>query len=128
MRYLKTYKTNSNESVIKLTFANVPVECHFVNGNTRIGQWAKLTTSNEIVQRAIESSSLYGRVILPDGEPTPLEEEKKEELEAADVTNYQQLREFLVSKYGCVREKIAAPNSMKSKVKEFGIDLPNMVW
>lgn len=127
MRYLKTYKTNSNESVIKLTFANVPVECHFVNGNTRIGQWAKLTTANEIVQRAIESSSLYGRVILLDGEPTPLEEEKKE-MDAADVTNYQQLREFLVSKYGCIREKIAAPNSMKSKVKEFSINLPNMVW
>lgn len=127
MRYLKTYKTNSNESVIKLTFANVPVECHFVNGNTRIGQWAKLTTSNEIVQRAIENSSLYGRVILLDGEPTPLEEEKKE-MDAADVTNYQQLREFLVSKYGCIREKIAAPNSMKSKVREFSIDLPNMVW
>lgn len=127
MRYLKTYKTNSNESVIKLNFAGVPVECHFVNGNVRIGQWAKLTTSNEIVQRAIENSNLYGRVILPDGKPTPLEEEVKH-IEASEVTNYQQLREFLVSNHGCDRKKIGLPNAMKSKVNELGLEFPNMEW
>lgn len=127
MRYLKTYKTNSNESLIKLKYADVPVECHFVNGNTRIGQWAKLTTSNEIVQRAIESSDLYGRIILPEGEPVPLEEEKKH-IDPTEITNIRQLREYLVAEHGCDPMKIAAPNSMKSKVKEFGIELPNMVW
>lgn len=127
MKYIKTYKTNSNHSVIKLKYADVDVECHFVNGNIRIGQWAKLRTSNEIVQRAIESSNLFGRIILPDGEPIALEDEKKP-LTPEEVTDYKSLRNYLVAEHGIDRTKISSPNAMKAKVKELGLEFPNMQW
>lgn len=124
--YLKTYKTRDNESVIKLRYAGVDVTCHFKNGNVRFGKWATLTTSNEIVQRAIESSVMYGKMILPDGEPILIQEKKKTEPE--DIVSYAQLRDYLVSDYGCDRTKIASPKALKAKVTELGIDVPNMVW
>lgn len=127
MQYLKSYKIRENHAVINLKYGGVDVECQFKNGNVRIGQWARLRTSNEIVQRAIENSDLYGKIILPDGQPIPMEEEKKT-VDPADITTLQQLRDYLVSEYGCDRSKIGSPNALKSKVKEFGLELPNMVW
>ena len=126
MRYLKTYKTRDNEAVIKLNYAGVDVTCHFVNGNVRIGKWATLQTSNEIVQRAIENSRMYGRVILPEGEPIPLDEKKV--VNTDEIVTVAQLRDYLVNEYNCDRTKISSPNALKAKVKELGIELPNMKW
>lgn len=126
MGYLKTYKTHSNEAIIKLKYAGIDVTCHFVNGNIRMGKWATLTTANEIVQRAIEDSWMFGRSILPEGEPIPLEDKK--DADPADITNISQLREYLVNKHNCNRQKISSPNALKGKVKELGLELPNMVW
>lgn len=127
MRYLKKYKTRDNEAVIKLKYAGVDVTCHFVNGNIRMGKWATLETSNEIVQRAIETSDLYGRVILSDGEPIPIDAEENS-TNPADITTIPQLREYLVKEHKCDRTKISSPNALKAKVKELGIELPNMKW
>jgi len=125
--YLKTYKIHENEAVIRLELGNVPVKCHFKNGNVRIGEWAKLTTANMIVQKAIEQSELFGNSIFLDGKPIPLEEEKKT-IAPANITNVQQLRDYLVNEYGCDRTKIASPNALKAKVSEIGLELPNMTW
>lgn len=127
MRYLKRYKTRDNEAIIKLKYAGVDVTCHFVNGNIRMGKWATLETSNEIVQRAIENSDLYGRVILSDGEPIPIDAEENR-TNPADITTIPQLREYLVKEHKCDRTKISSPNALKAKVKELGIELPNMKW
>ena len=124
-KLIKTYKTRANEAIINLRYADVDVTCHFVNGNVRMGKWATLQTMNDIVQRAIENSPLFGKKILLDGEPIPVNENV---VSASDITNVQQLREYLVSEYKCDRTKIASPNSLKAKVKELGIELPNMVW
>ena len=127
MLYLKSYKIRENLAHFNLTYGGVNVECNFKNGNIRIGQWARLRTSNEIVQRAIENSDLYGKIILPDGKPIPLEEEKQT-VDPADITTVQQLRDYLVKECGCDRQKVSSPNAMKAKVKELGIELPNMKW
>lgn len=128
MRYLKKYKTRDNEAIIKLKYAGVDVTCHFVNGNIRVGKWATCETSNEIIQRAIENSDLYGRVILPDGEPIPIDAEEEQRIDPADITTVQQLRDYLVKEHKCDRTKISSPNALKAKVKELGIELPNMKW
>ena len=47
---------------------------------------------------------------------------------SSDITNIQQLRDYLVSEHGCDRTKIGSPNALKAKVKEFGLELPNMTW
>lgn len=125
--YLKTYKTHDNEAVITLYLGNVPVKCHFKNGNIRIGEWAKLTTANMIVQKAIEESELFGNKIFLDGKPIPIDEEK-ESFGPESITNVAQLRDYLVSKYNCDRTKIASPNALKAKVSELGLELPNMTW
>lgn len=123
MRYLKTYKTHDNEAIIKLKYAGVDVTCHFVNGNVRIGKWATLQTSNEIVQRAIESSQLFGRKILLEGQPIPLEEEKPKK-DVSEITTWAEFRDLLVEEYGCDRTKIASPSAMKARAAEFGIEIP----
>ena len=120
---LKTYKTRENEALIKLSYAGVPVSCHFINGNVKFGKWATLTTSNDIVQRAIESSRMFGRTILLESE-VEIVEEKKVELE--DITTLQQLRDYLVSEYKVDRTKISSPTALRARVKELGIELPNL--
>lgn len=45
-----------------------------------------------------------------------------------DITNIQQLRDYLVEECGCDRQKVSSPNAMKAKVKELGLELPNMKW
>ncbi len=127
MAYLKRYKMRINEAIIKLTYAGVDVTCHFENGNMRLNQCATMQTSNEIVQRAIEHSDLYGRHILPDGDPIPLEQAKKA-FSPESIVNIQQLRDYLVEECGCDRQKVSSPNAMKAKVKELGLELPNMKW
>ena len=127
MRYLKTYKTRDNEALIKLKYAGVDVSCHFVNGNIRFGKWATLTTSNEIVQRAIETSSLYGRVILPEGAPIPIEEEDKPKKDPSEITTWAEFRDLLVDEYGCDRSKISSPSAMKARAAEFGIQIPEIL-
>lgn len=46
----------------------------------------------------------------------------------SDITTYQQLREYLVENHNIERQKISSPNAMKAKVKELGLEFPNMVW
>lgn len=116
-----------NEAIINLTYAGVDVTCHFENGNMRLNQCATMQTSNEIKQRAIEHSDLFGRHIFLDGEPIPIEEAKKA-VPLESIVNIQQLRDYLVEAYGCDRQKVSSPNAMKAKVKELGIELPNMQW
>lgn len=129
MRYLKTYKTRDNEASIPLKLGDVSVTIPFKNGNVRKNEWATYTTADPLVQLVIEKSNLYGRSILLDSQhPIAEEETKKARMKAADVTNIQQLRDYLVEECHIERQKISSPNAMKAKVNELGLEFPNMVW
>lgn len=125
MRYLKIYKTRANEARIPLRLGDVTFDAHFVDGNIRDKEWATLKTTNPLAQFIIENSHLYGKTILLACDPIPLDGEK-EPMKPEEVTNYQELREFLVNEYGIDRLKVSSPNAMKARVKELGIELPNM--
>lgn len=125
-KYRKIYKTRSNEARIPLQLGDVTVDAHFMNGNIRDNQWATLETTDALVQFVIENSPLFGKKILLDN--TFLIEDEKPIFDVEKITTYSQLRDYLVSEYGCDRNKIGSPNAMKARVKEFGIELPNMVW
>lgn len=126
--YQKTYKTNCNEARIPIKIGDINVDCHFRNGNVRIGQWATLTTKDAVVQKAIESSPMYGVTIILDKSVEYFEEEVKAAMELEDVTDLASLRNLLVEKFHIDRKSISAPNSLKAKVKELGLELPNMTW
>jgi hypothetical protein len=129
MKYLETYKTRDNEASIPLKLGDVSVTIPFKNGNVRKNEWATYTTADPLVQLVIEKSNLYGRSILLDSKQPIVEEEvKKARMKAADVTNIQQLRDYLVEEYHIDRQKVSSPNAMKARVTELGIELPNMVW
>lgn len=126
--YIKTYKTRDNEAIINLSIGSVNVTCHFKNGNIRNGEWATLTTRDAVVQKAIEQSELFGSRILPSGEPIPFDTKEEKEYDLEKITNVSELRDYLVDRHGIERTKILSPNSMKVKVRELGIELPNMDW
>ena len=126
-RYRKIYKTRSNEARIPLQLGDVTVDAHFVNGNIRDNQWATLETSDSLVQFVIENSPLFRKRIFLDT-VIPIVDESAKDYKLDEITNKDELREMLMNKFGYDLSKVSAPNSLKARVKELGLALPNMVW
>lgn len=126
-KYRKTYKTRCNEAIIPFKLGDVSVTATFKNGNVRDNEWAKLETSDPIVQLVIEQSPLYGKAVLLDSmieieEQAPAEPEIKPE----DVTTLEQAREYMVKTFGIEKRTITAPNALKSQMKGHGVVFPNL--
>lgn len=124
-RYIKTYKTRSNEARIPLQLGDVTVDAHFINGNIRDNQWATLTTKEALVQFVIENSPLYGRNIFLESSVLIEEPEPEKELNIDDVTSLQEARDYMVKKYGIVANTIISPNALKSQMKKHQVEFPN---
>jgi hypothetical protein len=58
---IKTYKIDANEAVLDFNVGKAIVKAHFYGG--RNGRGATMTTSNSIVQIAIETSKAFGETI-----------------------------------------------------------------
>lgn len=133
MAYIKTYKTRANEARIVFSLGSVTVEAWFKDGNIRDNVFATMTTRDALVQKVIESSSLYGRKVFLDSvieiaEPK-VEEPEKSAIDSLDkITNKDELRQYLANNFNIEAKTIIAPNALKAKVREFGLVLPNMVW
>ena len=133
MAYIKTYKTRNNEARIIFTLGEVTVDAHFKDGNMRDNVFATMTTRDALVQKVVESSPLYGKVVFLDrvveiAEPKA-EEPEKSAIDSLDkITNKDELRQYLANNFNIEAKTIIAPNALKAKVREFGLVLPNMVW
>lgn len=127
-RYIKTYKTRSNEARIPLQLGDVTVDAHFVDGNIRDNQWATLTTRDSLTQYVIEKSPLFGKRIFLESsieieEPKP---EKKIGLE--DVTSMAEAREYMVKNFGVNPKAIISPNALKTQMKNHQVEFPNFTF
>jgi hypothetical protein len=125
-KFRKTYKTRCNEAIIPFKLGDVTVTATFKNGNIRDNEWAKLETSDPVVQLVIEQSPLYGKAVLLDSMIEIVEEKPEPELTADDVTTLEQAREYLVKNFGMDKRTISAPNALKSAAKGHGVEFPNL--
>lgn len=125
-RYRKTYKVRANEARVVFKLGDVTVEGNFHNGNIRDDEWAKMDTSDPLVQCVIEQSPLYGNKVLLES-VSEIEEPKEEKrMEPEDVTTLGEAREYMVKNHGIDIKTISAPNALKSKMKEFDVTFPNL--
>lgn len=125
-KFRKTYKTRCNEAIIPLKLGDLTVKATFKNGNIRDEDWAKLETTDPLVQLVIEQSPLYGKVILLDS-MYEIEEPKEEpELTPETVTTLEQARQYMVNMFGMEKKTISSPNALKSAMKGHGVEFPNL--
>jgi hypothetical protein len=139
MRYRKIYKIKANEAKVTFKLGEVTVNGHFVNGNIRDNEWARLETSDPLVQLVIESSPLYGNKVMLDAayeiegseaEEQPKAEPKKEEPnnihDTSYVTSQYEARMHMVKFYGENLKSISSPNALKASMKRHGVEFPNL--
>lgn len=115
-----TYKTES-------PIEQYAIEQHplFKRGKIRLDSAVETEADIRREKRALENQK--ARVAA--GLQKPSEDGAENEVVTPDdITNIQQLRDYLVKEYDCDRQKISSPNALKGKVKELGLELPNMVW
>ena len=125
-RYIKTYKTRSNEARIPIQLGDITVDAHFLNGNIRDNQWAMLTTKDSLVQFVIENSPLFGNKILLE-ESVPIDEEVDEvDMKPEDVTTLAEAREYMEKVYGINQRSISSPNALKSSIAKHQVVFPNL--
>lgn len=115
-----TYKTES-------PIEQYVIEQHplFKRGKIRLESSVKTEADIRREKRALENQK--ARVAAGLQQPSEDGAENSATI-PSDITTYQQLRDYLVEEYHIDRQKISSPNAMKAKVKELGLELPNMVW
>lgn len=131
MAYIKTYKTRANEARVIFELGSVTVDAHFKDGNIRDNVFATMTTRDPLVQKVIEASSLFGKKVFLESAIEIAEPVTKAETETTvleNITTMQELREYIASNFNINIKTITSPNALKAKVREFGLELPNMVW
>lgn len=117
-----TYKTES-------PIEQYAIEQHplFKRGKIRLDSSVETEADIRRRQRAIENEK--ARVAAGLQKPSTEDGDVENEVNSPeDIKNIQQLRNYLVKEYGCDKTKIASPNALKGKVKELGLELPNMEW
>ena len=117
-----TYKTES-------ALEQYAIEQHplFKRGKIRLEGSVETEADIRRRKRAIENEK--ARVAAGLQKPSTEDGDAENEVNSPeDIKNIQQLRDFLVKEYGCDRQKISSPNALKGKVKELGLELPNIEW
>ena len=87
---IKVYQLTQaqNNFIVMIPFKGCQVEAKFEKGNVSKGVYARLYTNDKFVQRAVESSEMYGRMfrlVEQLAEPGDEIEEKKAEKKAPQV-------------------------------------------
>jgi hypothetical protein len=115
-----TYKTES--PIEQYAIENHPL---FIRGKIRLESSVKTEADIRREKRALENQK--ARVAAGLQQPSEDGAENNATI-PSDITTYQQLRDYLVENHNIDRQKISSPNAMKAKVKELGLEFPNMVW
>lgn len=113
-----TYKTES-------TIEQYIIEQHPLFKRGKIRLESSVETEADIRRMMIAKENEKKRIAA--GLQDTAEQEGAERVVTpSDITSIAQLRDYLVSKHGCERQKISSLNSLKAKVNEYGIELPNL--
>lgn len=125
----------------------------FSNGGTLGGGNATYTTSDETLQKALESSSLFGKVFKlqgaqsvavenpepvgdtdktdnnpiektnPQGQPDPAINSGSQSVEPIKFSTYNELRDWLVSEHGCVPADVRSTEAALAKAAELKLNV-----
>ena len=131
---VKIYKIKANEVVLPLTLGKCKVTAHFKGGNLIAGKWATLTTSDPIVQLAIEKNPRYGRAILLDRVITPEPErafsdsgkEKPKVVEGPPSIN--DVLAYLKDVEGIEITSIKSMSALKKQIARLNLSFPNVTF
>lgn len=129
----KTYKAdNVNEVVLSFLLGKAVVKCSFTGGRDNVP--AKFTTSDLIVQVAIENDGRFGRTILMDrvvGEEKEDVLSKKEargEVELVeDVNDVNGVIEWLKNA-GVAHQSLRSVKNIRKVMEERNVGFPNVIF
>ena len=128
------------------------VRVMFSNGGTTNGGSATYTTSDEALQKALESTSMFGKVyrlqsshqeVIPtvneepsvsdDAPETPEEQQKDESVspkaakgpskEPIRFSTYNELRDWLVSEHGCIPAEVRTTDAALAKAAALNLNV-----
>ena len=128
---VKIYKIKANEAVLPLTLGKCKVTAHFKGGNLIAGKWATLSTSDPIVQLAIEQNPRYGRVILLDKvivpEPEFAKSEEKAEAKVVEgPTTINDVITYLKEVEGVEVTAMKTMAAVKKQIARLNLQFPNV--
>lgn len=128
---VKIYKIRANEAVLPLNLGKCKVTAHFKGGNLIAGKWATLSTSDPIVQLAIEQNPRYGRVILLDKviapEPEFAEGEEKAEAKVVEgPTTINDVITYLKEVEGVEVTAMKTMAAVKKQIARLNLQFPNV--
>lgn len=128
---VKIYKIKANEAVLPLTLGKCKVTAHFKGGNLLSGKWATLSTSDPIVQLAIEQNPRYGRAIILDKviapEPEFAEGEAKAEAKVVEgPTTINDVITYLKEVEGVEVTAMKTMAAVKKQIARLNLQFPNV--
>lgn len=130
---VKIYKIKANEAIIPLTLGKCKVTAHFKGGNLIAGRWATLTTSDPIVQLAVEKNPRYGRAILlekailPEAEVDEVTEGEKSEVKVVEgPTSINEVLSYLRDIEGLETKDIKTMAAVKKQIARLNLSFPNV--
>lgn len=130
---VKIYKIKANEAIIPLTLGKCKVTAHFKGGNLISGRWATLTTSDPIVQLAVEKNPRYGRAILlekaiiPEPEADETTEVEKSEAKVVEgPTSINEVLSYLKDIEGIETKDIKTMAAVKKQIARLNLSFPNV--
>ena len=132
----KTYKSNINEAVLSFILGKAVIKCAFTGGRDNVP--AKFTTSDPIVQIAIERDARYGRTILlartvgddkkvREGKEEKKDVGKKEPVVVEDVADVNGVIEWLKDN-GVPHQSLRSVKNIRKMMDEKGVTFPNVVF
>ena len=128
---VKIYKIKANEAVLPLSLGKCKVTAHFKGGNLMSGKWATLSTSDPIVQLAIEQNPRYGRAILLDKVIAPepefaTNEEKAEAKVVEGPTTINDVITYLKEVEGVEVTAMKTMAAVKKQIARLNLQFPNV--
>lgn len=128
---VKIYKIKANEAVLPLTLGKCKVTARFKGGNILMGRWATLTTSDPIVQMAIERNPRYGSVILLDKviapEPEAAENKSENTLKVVEgPTTVNDVISYLKEVEGVEMTSMKTMAAVKKQIERLNLSFPNV--
>lgn len=130
---VKIYKVKANEAIIPLTLGKCKVTAHFKGGNLIAGRWATLTTSDPIVQLAVEKNPRYGRAILLEkailSEPeadAEVEGSNEEPKVVEGPTSINEVLAYLKDVEGIETKDIKTMAAVKKQIAKLNLSFPNV--
>ena len=128
MARLKKYSIMSNYAHLKFHLGGAVVNAEFVGGDVIHNKPAELTTTDPLVQAAIESDAkIFGRVVKLTYTGPELEEEKvaSDSSGIEGVTSFQSAQKYIGEKYGVAMGEIRSKDMLRAKCEELGVEFPN---